>query len=114
MSGFHFHPFSFGSVHNDMVLLFCCCAYNNWGLNDRPGPCRRHGLPCIPYALEAAMTMLRASVVPEERWVLFVHMGGWKEHSQQQNRSARRGRFGAAFHLSVGSSLNDAHLWQFD
>jgi hypothetical protein len=30
----------------------------------------------IPYALEAAMTMLRASGVPEERWALFVHMGG--------------------------------------
>jgi hypothetical protein len=60
------------------------------------------------------MTMLPTSGVSEERWALFVRMGDWKEHSQQQNRSARRGRFGAAFHHSVRLYLNDAHLWQCD
>jgi hypothetical protein len=36
----------------------------------------RLDLDDVPYALDAAMTMLREAGVPAERWALFVHMGG--------------------------------------
>jgi hypothetical protein len=36
----------------------------------------RLDLDDVPYALDAAMAMLREAGVPAERWALFVHMGG--------------------------------------
>jgi CHAT domain-containing protein len=36
----------------------------------------RLNLDDVPYALDAAVTMLREAGVPAERWALFVHMGG--------------------------------------